>query len=71
MPLARYALCAGGIETYVATWDEGGAWIAAMRHIAAEGRCWVTGRGLLAPGRRCARRVSPAASSCFRTRRSG
>jgi nitrilase len=46
MPLARYALYADGVEVYVAsTWDEGDAWIATMRHIAAEGRCWVLGAG--------------------------
>jgi nitrilase len=46
MPLARYALYAEGVEVYVAsTWDEGDVWIATMRHIAAEGRCWVIGSG--------------------------
>jgi nitrilase len=46
MPLARYALYAEGVEVYVAsTWDEGDTWIATMRHIAAEGRCWVIGSG--------------------------
>ena len=46
MPLARFALYAQGVEIYVAsTWDEGDAWIASMRHIAREGRCWVLGSG--------------------------
>ena len=46
MPLARYTLYAQGVEVYVAsTWDEGETWIASMRHIAAEGRCWVIGSG--------------------------
>ena len=46
MPLARYALYAQGVEVYVAsTWDSGGTWLATMRHIAAEGRCWVIGSG--------------------------
>ena len=46
MPLARYVLYADGVEVYVAsTWDEGETWIATMRHIAAEGRCWVIGSG--------------------------
>jgi nitrilase len=46
MPLARYVLYADGVEIYVAsTWDEGDTWIATMRHIAAEGRCWVIGSG--------------------------
>jgi nitrilase len=46
MPLARFALYADGVQVYVApTWDEGDVWIASMRHIAAEGRCWVLGCG--------------------------
>jgi nitrilase len=46
MPLARYALYAEGVEIYVApTWDSGDTWLASMRHIAAEGRCWVIGSG--------------------------
>jgi len=46
MPLARYVLYAEGVEIYLApTWDEGETWIATMRHIAAEGRCWVVGAG--------------------------
>ena len=46
MPLARYALYAQGVQVYVAsTWDEGETWISTMRHIAAEGRCWVIGSG--------------------------
>jgi len=46
MPLARYALYAEGVEIYVAsTWDSGDTWLATMRHIAAEGRCWVIGSG--------------------------
>jgi nitrilase len=46
MPLARYALYAEGVEIYVAsTWDSGDTWLATMRHIAAEGRCWVVGSG--------------------------
>ena len=46
MPLARYALYAQGVEVYIAsTWDSGETWLATMRHIAAEGRCWVIGSG--------------------------
>jgi nitrilase len=46
MPLARFAIFAQGCEIYIApTWDEGGTWLATMRHIAAEGRCWVLGNG--------------------------
>jgi nitrilase len=46
MPLARFSLYAQGVEIYVApTWDEGDGWIASMRHIAREGRCWVLGAG--------------------------
>ena len=46
MPLARYSLYAEGVQIYVAsTWDEGDGWLATMRHIASEGRCWVIGSG--------------------------
>jgi nitrilase len=46
MPLARYSLYADGVQIYVAsTWDHGDTWISTMRHIAAEGRCWVIGSG--------------------------
>jgi nitrilase len=46
MPLARVALYGEGVQIYVAsTWDSGETWIATMRHIAAEGRCWVVGAG--------------------------
>ena len=46
MPLARFAVYAQGPELYVApTWDEGDGWLATMRHIALEGRCWVLGNG--------------------------
>jgi len=65
MPLARYALYAEGVQVYVAsTWDSGDAWLATMRHIASEGRCWVIGSG-------CALRASdvprsfPSADTVF------
>jgi nitrilase len=46
MPLPRYALYTEGVEVYVAsTWDSGDTWISTMRHISAEGRCWVIGSG--------------------------
>jgi nitrilase len=46
MPLARYALYSEGVEVYVAsTWDSGDIWISTMRHVAAEGRCWVVSSG--------------------------
>jgi nitrilase len=46
MPLARFAVFAQGCDLYVApTWDSGDRWLATMRHIAAEGRCWVIGAG--------------------------
>ena len=46
MPLARFTLYAQGVQVWVApTWDEGDGWIASMRHIAREGRCWVIGAG--------------------------
>lgn len=52
MPLARFALFAQGCDIYIApTWDEGDRWIVAMRHIAAEGRCWVLGSGCAMRGK--------------------
>ena len=46
MPLARFSLYAQGVEIYLApTWDAGSGWLASMRHIALEGRCWVLGNG--------------------------
>jgi nitrilase len=46
MPLARFSIFAQGVEIYIApTWDEGDTWLSTMRHIAAEGRCWVLGNG--------------------------
>ncbi len=52
MPLPRFSLFAQGCEIYVApTWDEGGTWISTMRHIAAEGRCWVLGNGCAMRGK--------------------
>jgi nitrilase len=46
MPLARFSLYADGVEIYCApTWDSGDGWLATMRHIAQEGRCWVLGNG--------------------------
>lgn len=52
MPLARYALYAQGVEVYVApTCDAGEGWLATLRHIALEGRCWVVGSGSALRGR--------------------
>jgi len=52
MPLPRFSLFAQGCEIYIApTWDEGGTWISTMRHIAAEGRCWVLGNGCAMRGK--------------------
>jgi nitrilase len=52
MPLPRFSLFAQGIEIYVApTWADGGTWISTMRHIAAEGRCWVLGNGCAMRGK--------------------
>ncbi len=52
MPLARFSLFAQGCEVYVApTWDAGGTWVSTMRHIAAEGRCWVLGNGTAMRGK--------------------
>lgn len=44
MPLARAAMYARGVEIYLApTWDNDETWIATLRHIAKEGRCYVIG----------------------------
>jgi nitrilase len=44
MPLARYAVYAGGAQIYVAaTWDSSDSWVASLRHIAKEGRLYVIG----------------------------
>jgi nitrilase len=44
MPLARYALYARGVQIYAAaTWDDGAGWLATLRHVAKEGRCYVVG----------------------------
>ena len=51
MPLARYALYAEGVQVYVApTYDSGEGWLATLRHIALEGRCWVLGSGTVLRG---------------------
>lgn len=44
MPLARMAMYQKGIEIYIApTADARESWVASMRHIALEGRCYVLG----------------------------
>jgi predicted amidohydrolase len=44
MPLARFFMYAQGVDIWVApTLAVGDAWIATMRHIAREGRCYVIG----------------------------
>jgi len=44
MPLARAAMYAQGVDIYLApTWDNGDTWVATLRHIAKEGRCYVVG----------------------------
>jgi nitrilase len=44
MPLARAAVYAEGVDLYLApTWDRGENWLATLRHIAREGRCYVVG----------------------------
>ena len=44
MPLARYTMYAWGTQIYVApTWDSSDGWLATLRHIAREGRCFVIG----------------------------
>jgi len=52
MPLARFTLYAQGVDIYCApTWAAGSTWVSTMRHIAAEGRCWVLGNGTAMRGR--------------------
>jgi nitrilase len=47
MPLARYALYAGGVQIYLAaTWDRGEPWLSTLRHIAKEGRVVVVSCGM-------------------------
>ncbi|MDQ0269325.1 putative amidohydrolase [Cytobacillus purgationiresistens] len=42
MPLARASMYAKGVQIYIApTADARDTWFASMRHIAAEGRCFV------------------------------
>jgi len=44
MPLARAAMYAQGVDVYLApTWDNSDTWVATLRHIAKEGRCYVVG----------------------------
>ena len=44
MPLARMAMYSKGVEIYLApTADSRETWVATMRHIACEGRCYVIG----------------------------
>jgi nitrilase len=44
MPLARAAMYAKGVDIYLApTWDNSDSWVATLRHIAKEGRCFVIG----------------------------
>jgi nitrilase len=44
MPLARFHLYASGVDIWVApTLATGDGWVATMRHIALEGRCYVVG----------------------------
>lgn len=44
MPLARFHLYAQGVDLWIAPTLAGGdGWIATMRHIAREGRCYVAG----------------------------
>ena len=44
MPLARFHQYAQGVQVWLApTLARGDGWVAAMRHIALEGRVWVVG----------------------------
>jgi nitrilase len=51
MPLARTALYAKGVDIWTApTWDNQEGWIATLRHIAREGRCYVIGACMILRG---------------------
>lgn len=42
MPLARYALCASGVQIYIAaTWQASALWLATLQHLAKEGCMFV------------------------------
>ena len=44
MPFARAAMYEQGVDILLApTWDNSDVWVASMRHIAKEGRCYVLG----------------------------
>lgn len=44
MLLARAAMYAQGVDIYLAPiWDNSDTWLASMRHIAKEGRCYLLG----------------------------
>lgn len=48
LPLARYALYAGGTQLYIAAaTEQGEPWLSTLRHIAKEGRVFVLGCGML------------------------
>ncbi len=51
MPLARAAMYGLGVDVYLApTWDAGDSWVATLRHIAKEGRCFVIGTNTFLKG---------------------
>jgi nitrilase len=51
MPLARAAMYGLGIDVYLApTWDASDSWVATLRHIAKEGRCYVIGTNTFLKG---------------------
>ncbi|HUR78822.1 MAG TPA: carbon-nitrogen hydrolase family protein [Acidimicrobiales bacterium] len=51
MPLARAAMYGLGVDVYLApTWDAGDSWVATLRHIAKEGRCYVIGTNTFLKG---------------------
>ncbi len=52
MPLARAAMYAQGVDVYLApTWDASESWVATLRHIGKEGRCFVVGTNTFLRGR--------------------
>ncbi len=63
MPLARAAMYEQGVDILLApTWDNSDVWVASMRHIAKEGRCYVLGITSCLRGFRRARRRSRVAT---------
>ena len=67
MPLARAAMYEQGVDIWLApTWDNSDVWVASMRHIAKEGRCYVVGVNVVPARLGRSRRTFPAATTSTR-----